>query len=87
MVINFADRYGIKRRVKLDIAKLPASPGGWTFKRYLVDKEHSNIWHDRSRAELETVESGVSGDPTRFAKTFDLWSNAVTLLVLDPVRR
>jgi len=84
LVINFGDRYGIKRKVRLEIANLPKALRAGSFRQFLVDKEHSNIWHDRARAELETAAAGPIPQDAVFA--IEMWNNAVALLILEPKR-
>jgi len=80
LIVNFADRYGVRRDITLSMSNLPAQVRGGVCRRYLVDKDHSNIWNNRDRSELEVVETLPVGKSGMFAHTFRLGCSAVTLL-------
>jgi len=81
IIVNFAQKYGIRRPIDLSIDPLPPKLRNGRWRRYLVDATHSNVWHDRAHAELEQVDQGRIPD-TRFAKQFVLETNGVTMLEL-----
>jgi hypothetical protein len=61
---------------------MPEALRGGRWRRTLVDPTHSNVWHDRSRAELETVETGtLTGD--RFARDLVLLPNSITMIEFE----
>ncbi|MDH7481475.1 MAG: hypothetical protein QHH26_05775 [Armatimonadota bacterium] len=84
LIVNFAERYGVPREIELNLTKLPQKLIGGTCKRYLVDKDHSNIFHNRERYELECVEAIKISKGGDFTHTFTLENNAVTLLEFIP---
>lgn len=81
LVLNFGERFGPPRRVRLTIS----GNRGQTpiFRRYLVDATHSNIANDASKYALETVPvSPLISDGTTTLE-FELANNAVTLLEIS----
>jgi len=83
LIVNFSERYGFPRDIRLQVTGISKKLIGGKCLRYLVDKNHSNIFNDRSKWQLEAVESmPILGDP--FSHTFVLDNNAVTLLELVP---
>jgi hypothetical protein len=86
IVANFRYRYNLRRHVRVDLASLPPAlrDGAWT--RTLIDPTHSNVWYDRSRAELETV---AGGDVARTPLSFDmtLLPNSVTMIEIAEAKR
>lgn len=84
LLTNFGERYGVRRDVALTVSDLPRSLKGGVCRRYLVDKDHSNIWANRDRPELEVVETLPVSSAGPFTHTFRLENNAVTLLEFAP---
>ncbi len=84
LLVNYADRYGVRRDIALSVANLPAKLRGGTCRRYLVDKDHSNVWANRDRADLEMVETVPIPASSTFEAAFRLEANAVTLFDLLP---
>lgn len=84
LLVNYAERYGARRDIALSVTNLPATLRGGTCRRYLVDKDHSNIWANRDRAELETAETVPIPKSGVFKTAFRLEANAVTLLEFAP---
>ena len=79
VLVNYRDRYPLPRRVKLDVAELPAELQQGSWREWLVDGTHSNVWHKRDDAELEQIDEGqVSGDSLVFQRTLE--PNSVTLI-------
>lgn len=86
IVTNFEYRYDMRRKVLVEIAPVPAPLREGRWRRALVDPTHSNVWHDRSRAELQVVETGaISGD--RLMREMTLLPNSVTMLEVEPASR
>ncbi|MDI6828941.1 MAG: hypothetical protein QME62_10695, partial [Armatimonadota bacterium] len=84
LIVNFAERYVVPREIELKISGLPKNLLGGKCKRYLVDKDHSNIFHNRNKYELEYVEEIKISKSDEFTHAFTLENNAVTLLELVP---
>lgn len=81
VLVNFRDRYGLRRDVELQVDVLPAALAGGAWRESIVDAEHANVWHDVRRAELETTAGGeIRG--TRFTLRRELLANSVTLIEL-----
>jgi len=83
IVVNWKWSYNLRRKVRVEFAGLPVRLKKGTWRRVLVDATHSNVWHDRARAELETVETGRIEDGP-FALEFVLRPSAVTMIELTP---
>lgn len=77
VLVNFQDRYNLRRNVRIACSGLPAGLENPAWHRWTVDATHSNVWNDRSHAQLEETGSGTVG-------TDDLQEtlapNSVTLL-------
>jgi len=84
LILNFAERYGVRRDITLRLSNLPSQVRGGICRRYLVDKDHSNIWNNADRRELEIVKTLPIGKSSAFTYTLRLDSNAVTLIELAP---
>ncbi|MGQ9454917.1 MAG: GH39 family glycosyl hydrolase [Armatimonadota bacterium] len=81
LIVNFAERYGSPRKIRLSIRGLSAVRyERLKCRRYIVDATHSNLWNDESRCELESVpiSPAVSDGLVRFE--FDMPNNCVTLV-------
>ncbi|HET6250614.1 MAG TPA: hypothetical protein VFE47_23200 [Tepidisphaeraceae bacterium] len=61
IVVNFKDRYNLRRSVHIAHKGLPAELEGGAWRRWTIDATHSNVWNDRSHAELEQTGSGAIG--------------------------
>ncbi len=82
IVTNFQSRYNLRRNVRLEIRSLPPALRGGIWSRTLIDPTHSNVWHDRSRAELDTVEKGtIAGEA--FALPMTLLPSSVTMIEIE----
>ncbi len=82
VLVNFRDRYALRRPVQLRISHLPAWLEGGRWQEFVVDATHSNAWHDQSKAELTVARSGgFSGQAFTWGQT--LPPNSVTLLELE----
>jgi hypothetical protein len=83
VLVNFQDRYDLKREVKVASASLPAELKGGAWKRWTIDATHSNVWNDKSHAELEQTGSGTVGGEDL---TQTLLANSVTLVEVSAGR-
>ncbi len=82
IVVSFNYRYATPRKVRLTIAPLPEPLRTARWRRFLIDPTHSNVWHDRSRAELETADTGrANGEALSFDMT--LLPHSVTMIEID----
>lgn len=84
LLLNFPERYGVERKARLKVDNLPKSVRGGLLRRYVVDKTHSNIWHNRENGELEMVEEIRVPKSKSFEMDLNLPSNSVTLLEFTP---
>jgi hypothetical protein len=83
VLVNFRDRYALRRPVRLQLTELPASLRDGLWREWTIDATHSNVWHDRSKAELTRTRNGaVIGTELTWEKT--LGPNSVTLMELTP---
>jgi hypothetical protein len=84
VLVNFTDRYGMTRPVKLAVPQLPGAWENGTWREWVVDATHGNAWYDAKAAELIQTQSGkVTG--TTFAWPRSLPPNSVTLIeVVNP---
>jgi len=81
VLVNFRDRYSLRRHVAVTLRPLPAMLQGATWNEWSVDATHSNVWNEASKAELEKTRSGtVAGGRFTFEKV--LPPNSVTLVEL-----
>jgi hypothetical protein len=81
VLVNFQDRYNLRRLVHVATKGLPAEIQNGTWHRYTIDAMHSNVWNDHSHAELEQTGSGAIGAADLEES---LPSNSVTLLEFSP---
>lgn len=81
VVVNFSYRHNLRRHVRLDVDKLPGRLAGGKYVQWTIDGKHSNVWHDRNRAELEQTGTG-SIEGRRFSLDATLEANSVTLIEL-----
>ena len=58
IVVNYRDRYGLRRDVEVQVNELPKVLIGGEWREWIVDATHANVWHDRRRAELEATGGG-----------------------------
>ena len=81
VLVNFRDRYSLRRKVRVRIAELPPVLDSGVWQEWTVDATHSNVWNDRSQADLTRTRTGiVSGRTFLFEET--LAPNSVTLVEL-----
>ena len=57
VVVNYRDRYSLRRDIEVQVEALPEALRGGEWREWIVDVTHSNVWHDRRRAELESTSS------------------------------
>jgi hypothetical protein len=79
VLVNFRDRYALRRHVSLTLKALPAKLGGGRWEEWTIDATHSNVWNDQGKAELAKTRSGeILTD--HFQTDTTLMANSVTLL-------
>src|SRR5207249_4201777 len=49
VLVNFRDRYSLRRHVQIQISNLPRVLNGGTWRESIVDATHSNVWNDQSK--------------------------------------
>ena len=81
VLVNFRDRYALRRHARVEIGQLPPSLAGGQWREWLVDATHANVWHDQGQAELAQTQTGPLSH-TRFTFDRTLAPNSVTLLEL-----
>jgi hypothetical protein len=54
----------MERDVRVELGRLPVALAGGRWKQWVVDATHSNVWNDRSRAELEMTAEGEISRPS-----------------------
>jgi hypothetical protein len=81
VLVNFRDRYALRRQVQLRINELPASLQGGRWQESVVDATHGNVWNDQNKAELAVTRSGELSERSFFLKAA-LAANSVTLIEL-----
>lgn len=85
LLLNFAERYGVERIVRLRVDSLDPRLRGGRLRVWTVDRERSNAFHDRDRAELECVLDRTAAVGGRLAQDLSLPVNSVTLVELLPL--
>ncbi len=81
VLVNFRDRYALRRQVQLRLNPLPAALEGGRWQESVVDATHSNVWNDQNKAELTVTSSGeINGNAFTWDQT--LPPNSVTLIEL-----
>jgi hypothetical protein len=81
VLVNFRDRYALRRHVQLQIEPLPPALAGGEWREWTIDATHSNVWHDPAKAELTKTRT-QSLDEKNFAVETTLMPNSVTLVEL-----
>ncbi len=82
VLVNFRDRYALRRPVQLRLNSLPSALSGGKWRESVVDATHSNAWNDPANAELTITLSGETSGVT-FTWEHTLQPNSVTLLELS----
>lgn len=86
IVVNYSYRFGLGRKVVLTIGPLPAPLAKGVWERQLIDATHSNVWNDKSHANLETVDRGtVSGRELSLEMTLE--ANTVTRIEITAKKK
>ena len=81
VLVNFRDRYALRRPVLFHINELPAALKAGRWQESVVDATHSNVWNDQNKAELTVTRTGeLSGQGFTLEAT--LAANSVTLIEL-----
>ncbi len=81
VLVNYRDRYALRRPVRLQSAPLPAPLRDGMWQEWTIDATHSNVWHDRSKADLAKTQNGLlNGSQFKWEKT--LAPNSITVLKL-----
>ncbi|MDB6030273.1 MAG: Beta-xylosidase [Verrucomicrobiales bacterium] len=81
VLVNFRDRYALRRHVSLSLQNLPKELAGGTWQQWTVDATHSNVWNNQGKPELARTRDGeLEGQPFQWQET--LMPNSVTLLEL-----
>ncbi|HIE51336.1 MAG TPA: hypothetical protein EYP85_06220 [Armatimonadetes bacterium] len=83
LLLNYRDRYPVRRKVRLTVQNLPPTLRGGQMRRYLVDATHSNVFSDWNRAELEVVETKALPAAEEVTWEIALRPNALTLWELE----
>ncbi|HNT33975.1 MAG TPA: hypothetical protein PKH07_03150 [bacterium] len=84
LLVNFPNRHGIPRKIALELRHLPESLRSGTLRRWLVDKQHSNVFHDLTKGRLEVVDESPLGNRSSIHYQFALDQNGVTLIEFLP---
>lgn len=79
LILNFGERYGAPRKIKVSLANASGLAGG-VCRQYLVDATHSNLWNDQSKCNLEMVSEMQLAKSGLATVEIELANNAVTLL-------
>lgn len=87
LVLNYAERYGVERRLMFTMSNLDRRLKGGTLRRWVVDRQHSNAFHNKDRAELESIHTGRLSSSTRFSGQITVPTNSLTLLEFLPGAR
>jgi hypothetical protein len=81
VLVNFRDRYALRRAVSLSVKSLPEELNGGHWREWTVDATHSNVWNEQGKAELTKTRSGeITGGQITTETT--LMANSVTLVEL-----
>src|ERR1041385_1310994 len=81
VLVNFRDRYALRRRARVQIEALPPALAGGEWREWTIDATHSNVWHDQAKAELSQTKT-QNLDGKSFSMETTLRPNSVTLLEL-----
>jgi len=82
VLVNFRDRYALRRPVQLRLNHLPSALSGGKWLESVVDATHSNAWNDPAKPELTVTRSG-EGIGQAFAWEKTLPPNSVMLIELN----
>ncbi|MEI6914081.1 MAG: hypothetical protein WCL39_03010 [Armatimonadota bacterium] len=84
MLLNYAERYGVERPVKLELANLDQRLVGGKMKTWIVDKEHSNAFNNKDKSELERWSDDKIIDSNQSTLALKLPTNSLTLFEMVP---
>lgn len=87
LVLNYAERFGVERKMNLTLKNIPPSLKGGTFKRWVVDKDHSNAFNNKDRAELEVMRTAAIPSSGKFQAGLTVPTNSITLIEMLPRAR
>lgn len=79
VLVNFRDRYALRRNVRLQLADLPSALKGGRWVEWTIDATHSNAWNDLAKPELTQTQAG-SLQGAVFAWERTLAPNSITLI-------
>jgi len=82
ILVNFRFRYAHRRQVALTIDRLPAALANGAWREWTIDSQHSNVFHDANRCELEMTQSGRIQDG-KFAYERNIPANSVVMLEIE----
>ncbi len=80
LVVNFAERYGVPRKIKLIINPVPLTLQGGKSRLYLVDPKHNNIFHTPEVRELKCNGEGKIPQSDQWNINLTLLPNSVALI-------
>lgn len=82
VLVNFRFRHCLRRPVQLKIEALPAVLDGGSWREFIVDATHSNVWHDVNKPDLF---QGREGTLSKQGFTYEatLGANSITLIRLE----
>lgn len=86
VLVNYRDRFAVRRQLHLTIDKLPASLAQGMWQEFTIDALHSNVFTDSSRCELEQTGGGRIDKPT-FTFDRELLPNSVVMLELSTEKK
>jgi hypothetical protein len=81
IVVNFRFRHASRRHVRLNISNLPPKLANGEWQEWTVDSNHSNVFIDANRCELEMTGSGETGN-SAFKYNKSMLANSVVMLEL-----
>lgn len=82
LVVNFAERYGVPRWVRLIINPLPSAFWGGKSRLYLVDAKHNNIFYEPDVRELKHTAEGLIPNCKHWSINLRLLPNSVAFVEL-----
>lgn len=79
VLVNFRDRYALRRHVRLHFEGMPAALEGGKWQEWTIDATHSNAWNDAGKAELtKTLSGSIGGKGSNYDQI--LMPNSITLV-------
>lgn len=80
IIVNFAERYCLPRRIRLTIKPLPFIFRGGKSRLYLVDPKHNNLFYNPEIRELECNNEGVIPSSDAWVVNMSLLPNSVVFI-------